>query len=441
MQTAPRIYNLFPLLAGPVTKWKDHLPRIADMGFNWIYINPFHYPGFSGSLYAIKDFKRLHPRLQGTSKKDQASLIEGFCQAAEKYDIMVMLDLVINHTAKDALLVDEHPNWYMRESDGSVHSPRTVDPLNADNITVWGDLGEIDYEHSGAKEEMLKYWQDLVDYYIAMGCRGFRCDAAYQVPNDVWRPLIETARKKAPECFFAAETLGCRVDQTMALKGAGFDYLFNSSKWWDFHQNWVLDQYEMFRQVGPTIAFPESHDTDRLINELGTREPAEVERQYKFWYMFSSIFSSGVMTTMGFEYGFDKRLHVVHTQANEWAEQYDRRLIDITEFIASVNQMKAETPTLNVEGHQRLVYGHDGPVVSLVRFDAPDAHNAKAATVSIINPDIWQAHTMNGGLVTNGDPGRLAPFKEITPGDESETLEGGRDIKVDRRSMRIFNSG
>ena len=30
MQTAPRIYNLFPLLAGPVTKWKDHLPRIAE---------------------------------------------------------------------------------------------------------------------------------------------------------------------------------------------------------------------------------------------------------------------------------------------------------------------------------------------------------------------------------------------------------------------------
>ncbi len=32
------------------------------MGFNAVYINPFHYPGFSGSLYAVKDYYRLNPR-------------------------------------------------------------------------------------------------------------------------------------------------------------------------------------------------------------------------------------------------------------------------------------------------------------------------------------------------------------------------------------------
>jgi starch synthase (maltosyl-transferring) len=50
-----RIYNLFPLLAGRVRAWHDHLERIAAMGFSWIYVNAFHYPGFSGSLYAVKD--------------------------------------------------------------------------------------------------------------------------------------------------------------------------------------------------------------------------------------------------------------------------------------------------------------------------------------------------------------------------------------------------
>ena len=62
--SGPRIYNLFPLLAGPVPAWADHLERIAGMAFDWIYVNPFHYPGFSGSLYAVKDFYRLHPLLQ-----------------------------------------------------------------------------------------------------------------------------------------------------------------------------------------------------------------------------------------------------------------------------------------------------------------------------------------------------------------------------------------
>ena len=33
------------------------------MAFDWVFVNPFHYPGFSGSLYAIKDYYRLHPLL------------------------------------------------------------------------------------------------------------------------------------------------------------------------------------------------------------------------------------------------------------------------------------------------------------------------------------------------------------------------------------------
>jgi len=56
----PRIYNLFPLLAGRVRAWHDHLERIAAMGVSWVYVNAFHYRGFSGSLDAIKDPFRLN---------------------------------------------------------------------------------------------------------------------------------------------------------------------------------------------------------------------------------------------------------------------------------------------------------------------------------------------------------------------------------------------
>ena len=59
-----RIYNLFPTLAGSIAEWTAQLPRIAAMGFNAVYINPFHYTGFSGSLYAVKDYYRLNPRFR-----------------------------------------------------------------------------------------------------------------------------------------------------------------------------------------------------------------------------------------------------------------------------------------------------------------------------------------------------------------------------------------
>ncbi|MBW5381606.1 alpha-amylase, partial [Brachyspira hampsonii] len=47
-------YNLFPPLLGHIKNWYSHIDRIKNMGFEWVYINPITYPGFSGSLYATK---------------------------------------------------------------------------------------------------------------------------------------------------------------------------------------------------------------------------------------------------------------------------------------------------------------------------------------------------------------------------------------------------
>ena len=69
----PRIYNLFPLLAGSIPHWRNHLPRIAALGFDWVYVNPFHYPGFSGSLYAVKDYYRLNPIFRNGKAKSRIS--------------------------------------------------------------------------------------------------------------------------------------------------------------------------------------------------------------------------------------------------------------------------------------------------------------------------------------------------------------------------------
>jgi len=44
------IYNLFPLLAGPLNHWEGHMKRAADMGFEWIFVNPIQKSGRSGSL-------------------------------------------------------------------------------------------------------------------------------------------------------------------------------------------------------------------------------------------------------------------------------------------------------------------------------------------------------------------------------------------------------
>src|SRR5260221_10759289 len=108
----PRIYNLFPPLVGSIERWSGHLGRIAAMGFDWVYVNPFHYPGFSGSLYATKDPYRLNDLFRPEGCVDDDVPLRRFLEAASALGLRVMMDLVINHTSRDALLAAEHPDWY-----------------------------------------------------------------------------------------------------------------------------------------------------------------------------------------------------------------------------------------------------------------------------------------------------------------------------------------
>ena len=65
-------YNLFAPLLGNIKNWYSHIDRIKKIGFEWVYINPITYPGFSGSLYATKDYYKYNPAFFTSSEKDIA---------------------------------------------------------------------------------------------------------------------------------------------------------------------------------------------------------------------------------------------------------------------------------------------------------------------------------------------------------------------------------
>jgi starch synthase (maltosyl-transferring) len=53
---------------------------------------------------------------------------------------------VINHTAKDSVLVEQHPDWYLRDADGNLVSPGCEGPDGT--MVKWEDLAELDYENT-----------------------------------------------------------------------------------------------------------------------------------------------------------------------------------------------------------------------------------------------------------------------------------------------------
>jgi starch synthase (maltosyl-transferring) len=421
----PRIYNLFPLLCGSVPQWKLHLERIAAMGFDWVYVNPFHYPGFSGSLYAVKDYYRIHDMMwDGQSSLE--SLLRDFCWRAGELGLSVMMDLVINHTSKDAVLIGEHPEWYKREADGSLFSPRAIDPADARKVTVWGDLAEIDYETAANRAGLTSYFGNLIGHFIDCGIRGFRCDAAYQVPAEVWSKLIAFARFKRDDAAFFAETLGCRLEQIGALRSAGFDYLFNSAKWWDFKGSWLLEQYDAFRRIAPSIAFPESHDTERLAHEQARHGKARIEKIARQRYLFAATFSTGVMMPVGYEFGFKKKLDVVTTRQDDWEQpQYD-----LSDFIGAVNRMKAQHSAFNSEAPQHLVRLSHPALIGLLRRYEGEGPWA----LTVINSDPNNGHS--GRL--QGLDADITGGREVTPGRQCGKLMVAEPMTLEPSEARVF---
>lgn len=346
------VYNLFPLLAGKFSDWEKHLIRASEMGFNWIFVNPVQFPGFSGSLYSIKDYFGFNPLLvDSENKKPAREQLKEVVGKAERIGLKMMVDFVINHCAVDSNLIKEHPKWFQWESEGNVAHPFCYE--NGKKV-VWGDLAKFDHRNTSDREGLFRFFFKVVEFLIGLGFKGFRCDAAYQVPGSLWKRLINEVKAKYPEVLFFAETLGCTADQTRKTAAAGFDYIFNSSKWWDLNSYWLLEQYNLTREIAPSIGFPESHDTLRLSDEYSGNIKVLKQR-----YLLSALFSAGVMMPMGYEFGFRKKTHVVKTRPEDW-EKTD---IDLTAFIKKVNGIKGRYKIFQEEAPTEILSSRNADVL------------------------------------------------------------------------------
>ena len=393
------VYNLFPLLAGKFIEWEGHLKRASGMGFNWIFVNPVQLPGFSGSLYSIKDYFSFNPLLlDPLSEKTPEEQIRDMIRTAEGLGLRMMIDLVINHCAVDSGLIRQHPEWFQWERKGKVANPFCDE--NGKKV-VWGDLAKFDHRHTRDQEGLFRFFFKVVKFLIELGFKGFRCDAAYQIPEGFWKRLIAETKAAYPDALFFAETLGCTADQTRKTAGAGFDYIFNSSKWWDLSSPWLLEQYALTREIAPSIGFPESHDTVRLFEEFHGNAAALKQR-----YLFSALFSAGVMMPVGFEFGFRKKPHVVKTGPEDW-EETD---IDLTSFIKSVNEIKEGHTVFQEEAPTEILDAGNHAI--LIMWKA-SVHTQEEALL-ILNKDInskqrFYADSLRKLLRSK------APLKDVSP--------------------------
>jgi glycosidase len=416
-------------------KWHNHIERASEMNFDWVYINPINAPGFSGSDYALRDYYQYHPMfikgwpLEGEDYSQESlekgrvtgdKLLKEVCDAANAKGMNMMMDLVINHTAIDSPLTQEKPEWYKRDEAGNILNPGADD--NGTWVT-WGDLAQIDNLNSPDRDNLWKYWLDMVLHYCELGIRGFRCDAAYHVPEELWKYLISNVKKKYSDVIFLGETLGCTPAELQVVAFAGFDIVMNSFKWWNYKDEWFLKDYREWAGKYPSLTFPENHDTERYAAEAeGNREKAIAT------YTLQSYFCSSIAITLGFEYGFERKIDVVQTNPT-W---YEDGRYDITSEIKELNRLKKEYEVLHQDNIIIPYNFHNDNIFAFTKESLDKSE--KIFVVANLSEHDWQ-HVYIDNLYGVMESGKV---EDLSLGHKMEFIPQNLDYNLKPLEVKLF---
>ncbi len=222
-------YQVFPRQYSALGTFKaveQDLNRIANMGVDVLYFLPIHpigekaRKGLEGSPYSIKDYYAICEKL-GTFK-DFKSLIS----KAHDLKMKVMIDIVFNHTSRDSLLVEKHPDWFYKNDKGEF----------ANRIGDWSDITDLDFSHREVWDyliDVLIYWAKMVD--------GFRCDVAPLLPIDFWVEARQKVDKVNPNMIWLTESV--EYGFIKYLRDMGYDCSSDSQMYEAFDMCYDYDIY------------------------------------------------------------------------------------------------------------------------------------------------------------------------------------------------------
>ncbi len=210
------------------------LPRIAEMGFDVVYLPPIHpigkvhrkgrnnnpsaAPGEVGSPWAIGSDEgghdAVHPDLGTIDDFDD------FVAAARDLGMEVALDLALQ-CAPDHPWARDHRQWFTELPDGTIayaeNPPKKyqdIYPLNFDN------------DPAGLYDEVLR----VVRHWIDHGVKFFRVDNPHTKPPDFWAWLIGQLKAIDPDVLFLSEAFTPPARQ-YGLAKLGFTQSYSYFTW------------------------------------------------------------------------------------------------------------------------------------------------------------------------------------------------------------------
>ena len=364
----------------PSGKFRDltqKLPFIVNkLGCKIIHLLPVHptpttYARFgrTGSPSAALDLTAVDPALVEFDKRTTG--IDQFCeltQTAHALNARVFIDIVINHTGWGSTLQENHPQFFLKKTDGEFASPGAWG-------TVWEDLVELE-QHD------VKLW-DLIADSLLVWCRrgvdGFRCDAGYKVPTAAWQYIIARVQEEFPEAIFLLEGLGGSWDATESLLTEGgmqwaYSELFQNYSGREVA--WYLDYANRQNErIGSYVNYSETHDNSRLADKgcawslLRNRLCALTSPNGGFGF------------TCGVEWLATEKIRVHGTTGLNWDN-----VVNIVPELARLNELISNHPCFFDGAKLTRLSAPDSPVYALLRESA----EGKDTVLILVNTDVEQ---------------------------------------------------
>jgi starch synthase (maltosyl-transferring) len=221
------------------------LPRIADLGFDVIYLPPIHPVGVTkrkgpnntpdagadavGSPWAIGSEYGGHtavdPRL-GTLED-----FEHFVEATHRLNMEVALDYALQ-CSPDHPWLKEHPDWFFIRPDGSIkyaeNPPKKYEDIYP--INFW----------CADRENLWNACLDILLFWIERGVNTFRVDNPHTKPFAFWEWVIAEVRSRHPQVIFLAEAF-TRPKKMKYLAKLGFSESYTYFTW--RNTSWELREY------------------------------------------------------------------------------------------------------------------------------------------------------------------------------------------------------
>ena len=362
-----------------------HLPLLRELGVDIIWVMP-PYPigekgrkGSLGSYYAIRDYCDINPEF-GTLEDFDHFLAEAHAQG-----FMVILDWVANHTAPDHPWVTEKPaDWYVRDADGN-----TIVEYD------WTDIAKLNYDNADMRSEMEKSMR----FWLERGVDGFRCDVAYQVPQDFWAAVLPAFRKEFDRpLYFLAE------GEEAWLHDAGFDATYA----WRLHHllndiaqgkanadslvQYMLWNQENYKSGARRLCFTSNHDENSWS---GT----EFERMGDAWKAMTvlcwTLPQAQPLIYTGQEFGYDHRFAFFDKDPLP-----ARKTNAVTDFYRELAQLREDHPAMIPgKGTFELLSSDDNTL--RIRRTAGD--DIVYVTVQLEAPWAWDIET-SADVLTHLEP-------------------------------------